>query len=780
MPTDTLAKRAFNVLDVLAAPVLLLALWLLFLRNAWDGNASFALFHDNEFFLGPILSSMSESLRSGDWPLRTDTVLGGFPLYNSAQLTAFYPLYLTALPIYESLNEAIHSMHMITVMHLLIMEINVYILLRVMGISRLASLTGASLITFSANSFSYAVWVNIVAPYAWFPLFLAGITGLIQRRPYRRYAAITLIGIVMLIFASPSQPLIHAVFVAGIFSASYFWECHREGKRDLFWREFALPVAGLGLLCFLVVAPALVPPAAEFADMIRWIGSLAPVYGNDRIPFAAFEAEQLPLAGIGGVLFRFRGLAVGQQFIGLVAFGLAVFKACSSKRSWITNALVFIAVYSLVSSFGSNLGLGYLNYWIPGLNKIREPTRFLFLFQFATGILAAFALDELRDALSSRRGSDVRRRQWLALLALLLISALVSVFFNDKIVGRIPAGYSIFIFALLIAVTWLSQRASLSNKGILVASVWSLASVAMLMREVPWRPNPVSLSEYEQYHLASLDEVFARIVELDPAHEYRVIFGGEIDAQVAAMMGSYHGIRTLNAYVNPAPRQQYEQMYYFPPRTDNYARVLGAKYLICKNCPADAVSGYSYAESMNGYDIYASDDVLPHTYLVTHASGTFAGLYEFISKASTMRLDEPFVFLRDLNVASTQLPTAPNSGADNMACTSNEESRGTNSVVVSVSCGVPAMLVLNKFDDRNWYARVDGVKTPVQRVNGNQVGVQVVAGAREVEFYYAPSIVKETMVLSILAIMAAVLKHVYKPDLAGTRFLRGFKPRASL
>lgn len=34
---------------------------------------------------------MSNALRHGDWSLRTDTLLGGVPLYNFAQLSAFYP-----------------------------------------------------------------------------------------------------------------------------------------------------------------------------------------------------------------------------------------------------------------------------------------------------------------------------------------------------------------------------------------------------------------------------------------------------------------------------------------------------------------------------------------------------------------------------------------------------------------------------------------------------------------------------------------------------------------
>jgi len=46
--------------------------------------------------------------------------------------------------------------------------------------------------------------------------------------------------------------------------------------------------------------------------------------------------------------------------------------------------------------------------------------------------------------------------------------------------------------------------------------------------------------------------------------------------QQAAMTTSYKSVRTLNMYFNPAPRRQFEELYYHGQRTDNYFRILGA------------------------------------------------------------------------------------------------------------------------------------------------------------------------------------------------------------
>ncbi|MGP1614408.1 MAG: hypothetical protein ACTS5Y_05040, partial [Pollutimonas bauzanensis] len=319
----------------LLALAALTVLWFFFLRNSLDGTTSFALYADNEFFLGPVLSAMSDSLRAGEWPLRFDTALGGLPLYDFTQLTPYYPLYLLPLPLYDTAQDTIHGIHMVVVLHLLITLVNTYIflrvlaisiatktfsggivgivvplvVLRVLGASRVAAVAGAALTAFGANNHAYAYWVNIVAPYAWFPLFLAGLLGLAQGKPRRTYAVMTWVGIVMMTLASPAQPLIHALMMAAVFSV-FFWFSRAERDFAAF-KAHVIPLAGLACVCLLVVAPALIPPVVNLDDMVRSMGPLPPVYGNDRIPIAAFEAEQLALTGLGGVLFKSIGPAVG-------------------------------------------------------------------------------------------------------------------------------------------------------------------------------------------------------------------------------------------------------------------------------------------------------------------------------------------------------------------------------------------------------------------------------------------------------------------------------------
>ena len=71
-----------------AVATLLLVIWaVLALNDTFCSDRSFAVFDDNESFLGPVLSWISRAIQNGEIPLRTSSALGGLSLYNLAQLS---------------------------------------------------------------------------------------------------------------------------------------------------------------------------------------------------------------------------------------------------------------------------------------------------------------------------------------------------------------------------------------------------------------------------------------------------------------------------------------------------------------------------------------------------------------------------------------------------------------------------------------------------------------------------------------------------------------------
>jgi hypothetical protein len=748
MPADRHRRPAAPVVVTL---LVLIALWAVFLRNAFDPGRSFALDMDNEFFIGTVLSAMSEALSHGSWPLRMDTVLGGVPLYNFPQLSPLYPFYLAWLPLFRTPGEVVHSMHWITLGHLLILEINTFVFVRVIGASRIGAILAAALFAFSANSLTYSAWLNITAPYAWFPLYLAGLIGIFKHPGRLTYPALALVAIVLLTLASPAQPLIHAVVVSAVFVIAY-WASHGAAEG---WRRTKAPLGTLvaiGLLAVLIVAPVLIPTAVEFKDMIRWVGPFPPVIGNARIPFEAFQIDQLSLPRLAGVFFRQEGAAVGSPYVGVIGIALAAVAAVSCLRSWITRALLFIAIYAIVSSTGSNLGLAHLNYLIPVLNKIREPSRFLVLFQFAIAGLAALGIDGLRRTVRPDGGFDISRsrRQFAALWIVAALALIVMITTGGKSIAAVPPWASLLVLAALIALTMAWHQLPWAFTDIALGALWTVCALFFLMADVRWVPPPISASKYDTGGGSALDKVFDRLVELDPKRQYRVVFDGTIDKQIASMLASYKNIRTLNAYINPAPYRQFEELYYHGQRSPNYFQALGARYLVCDVCTTEALRGYEPLERVGELNIFEARLALPHSQVLTRIDGTFKNHNDFAAKLVSADLSKGVLYVQpdDVDVVGVG-PQA--------ICASFESRRSDVRIRISTRCAARGVLVVNEYHDSAWKASIDGKQATLLRVNGNQMGVAVPPGDHVVDLRYRPMTFMLSVPIALGGIVLAVL-----------------------
>ncbi|GJH20533.1 hypothetical protein CBA19CS22_28345 [Caballeronia novacaledonica] len=728
----------------------LLVLSCVFMRHALTNAASFALYQDNESMLGPLLGVLSNALSHGLWPLRTDTFLGGMALYDLPQLSAFYPFYMTWLPIYQTPFESMHSMHWVTLFHVLLAAANMCVLLRTMDRSVVASVFGSILFAFSANMLVYSSWLNILAPYAWLPLYLAGLIGILAARPRRIYPVIALLGMVMLVLSSPAQPLIHAVLLTSIMTVARLASAFATSKnvaslKPLMW------VIGLGIISVLLVAPVLGPTIWNLSGTIRWIGPYPAIIGNAPVPFEAFQHDQMSIQMLGGVLFKMKNLAVGNPFVGPLVVALAAAGATLGWRSWLVKAMAFVALYSLISAAGSNLGFAYVNYYMPLLNKIREPSRFIVLFQLAMVLLAATGLDEMHRVLSAVPRPNLGKLV-LPLIAVTGISVLVGYFVRGSTVQRLSTFATVVLLAALVLLTWFSAKSSNRTAASSTRGAWALVSLALLGYEVPWAPQPLTTSQYLTENGVSLNAALERVTRLDPTRQYRVIFEGSVKKQQASMMAAYYNIRTLNAYINPAPYRLFDELYYQAPRPDSYFANLGVKYLLCQDCTPAATRGFRHLEDVDNIAIYEAVDVAPRAWLASTVAGSYGDVKDFQTKLGTHPVSEGVLYVRaeDERRIGTSIDATP-------GCFMRETTRTITYDRFESSCAGNRLLVLNEFNDKAWRAYVDGALVPIIEVNANQLGVHLTAGLHFVEFRYRPDVFVYGLYLFACGLLLAIL-----------------------
>jgi len=732
-------------LSPLLAGLAMVILDVLFLRHALDGTTSFSLFSDNEYFLGPVLATMSHTFSEGEWPLRLGEFLGGMPVYNFAQFSSYYPFYFWALPVYDNPLETMLTMHWVTLMHIVILQFNSYILLRRISVSRFSSVVGATLIAYSANSLGYADWVSVVAPYAWLPLYLAGLIGLLKGDHRGRDFFIGLGGIVLLTLASPAQPLIHAVFLSLVFCVAFFVSniADKDGRQRVI--KSAIWLACMAGAAMLLTAPALIPPLVEFEGMIRWVSTGA-VLGNQPLPFDAFLYDQMEIRELAGVIFPIKTVSVGDQFVGVITLGLALMALVSRKRNWVVYAFCFVAVYSLVSATGDNMGFAQLNYQLPLINKIREPSRFLVLFQLAVGVLAAVGIDALREKILNRRTKDMVSMTILMVILLLLMAASYLVI-KGQIISNISPVIWFTVFIVLLVASCIASLLNHNRINKIIHYAWGCAALMSLGLEVQWAPHSISVSSYMTDKMFELNEVFGEIEKLDSERNYRVVTGPGVHIQYASMLSSYHRLRSLSPYINPMPHEQFLEMYYHGQVPINYHQAIGVRYLICKkDCDGSPPRGAKKVVEKFDYSVYQYESALPKFYLTNTINGHYSGLGQYKNKIMEMNLDDLPLLIETQEYEGIKSRMA-GAVADN--CGLAAKSYKNNLMHFQVDCNASSALVVNEYFDGNWSVEIDGQSARIYEVNGNQLGVVVPANSSDVVFQYRPPIVRTSLYLAL-------------------------------
>src|SRR6266705_5061197 len=197
---------------------------------AFAHGALYAPFRDNVWEYGPMFSRASEIALRGNFPYWLDTVLGGFPLYQTPEFSATYPFYFFGLLNYGKGLQVMYTLSYLTCFHNFILYLNLYVMLRVAGAKGLASLCGATIGLVCGNTEIYSHFITIAAAWSWFPLLIAGMIRLL-RAPLS-FASIALLSLAagLICTASPSQPVIQSAFVGVIFfTAAALWRWRNDG-----------------------------------------------------------------------------------------------------------------------------------------------------------------------------------------------------------------------------------------------------------------------------------------------------------------------------------------------------------------------------------------------------------------------------------------------------------------------------------------------------------------------------------------------------------------------
>jgi hypothetical protein len=713
----------------------------------------FGPFLDNVHIYGPIFSEASRLALSGSVPYYLPDIGTGFPVFESPHFSILYPLYFFGLLSYGGPLASLYTLTHLTLLHLFVFYVNLYVLLRCATVPPWAAYVGASVGMLARNTELYASWITITASYAWLPLVLAG--GVLLLRLPGKACGIFVFSIAagLLALASASQPVIHAALSSLIlFAAGIGWMCLQRRFADI-WRLSWSLVLCSGI-AFGLAGAAILPMYLAIGGMIRHVGAGATVIGHSPIPWKSFNLFQLSPSQAAGIIIRPSWLSVvGSPYVGPLGVTGALlaafyFRRLDSFLRMLVLGFGAIGLYGLLSGFGTNLGLAYINFHLPFINRIREAGRHLVLFVIGVSFLSGIGYCLLAQCLEQykehRNGRPIIAPAVLTLIFVGII--LWELIWNGQ--GRSLTGFWMLALAPILLVLGCISNLSRYND---LASAGLLVSLAAMV--IPVRGFSVSQSDFNKPINLLSHRVLQRVASESEVRDYRVDYRDALfDNKFWAMNGSYYGIKSFYNQLTPQPYAQFRFM--LLASVPHLRAMMGARYVLCGpgNSPVDPDA--KQISEIEGYRLYENPSPMGRLTLVHRVAGRINNQAAFVQAIGNGfdYLSEAYVTPGDFKKVEAFLHNSqPASTAQNHIFKIVDQPNRSYS---TVECDSASLLVLNEWFTPAWKVQVNGKKLSALRVNQWQTGVLLPAGKNRVEFEYSPTLFRVLTALNRITILS--------------------------
>ena len=724
------------------------------------GRLLFGPFLDNVHIYGPIFSEVSRLAFSGAVPYYLPDIGTGFPVFESPHFSILYPLYFFGLINYGGPLASLYTLTHLTLLHLFIFYVNLYVLLRCAMVPPWAAYVGASVGMLARNTELYASWITVTASYAWLPLVLAG--GVLLLRFPGKLPGMLVFSIAagLLALASPSQAVIHtALSCAILFATGSGWLYLQRRLRDL--GRVAWSLALCGAIAFGFAGAAILPTYIATGGMIRHIGAGAAVIGHAHIPWENFNVRQLTLDQATGIVVRPTWISiVGSSYIGpLGVIGMLLtgiyFRRLDPFLRMLAVAFGIIALYGLLSGFGTNLGLAYVNFHLPFINRIREAGRHLVLFVIGASFLSGLGYSLLAGRLEQYKESrNARPLIALAVLAPIFAGIILWELFQNG-AERMQSGFWILALAPILFV--LASLCRLSGYKNVVSAAAFVSAAAMV---IPVRGFSVSQSGFNTPLNLLSHRVLQSFADKIDAAGYRVDFGDKaFSHRLWAMNASYYGLKSFYNQLTPQPYDQFR--FSLLTNVPHLREMMGARYVLCGPANSPIERDAKQIWETEGYRLYENSKPMGRITLVHRVAGSAGNERQFINiiRRGFDYFSEAYVAAADFGAtqkflqSSQGLPPLP----DHIEKIVDQPNRGYS----AVESDSASLLILNEWFTPAWKVRVNGKKQPVLRVNQWQTGVLLPAGKNLVEFEYRPTLFRALMVLNRITIVLLLVLALF-------------------
>jgi hypothetical protein len=270
--------------------------------------------------------------------------------------------------------------------------------------------------------------------------------------------------------------------------------------------------------------------------------------------------------------------------------------------------------------------------------------------------------------------------------------------------------------------------------------VAALAVLSIIYSNLQYPVDVPRLQDGDYFSRVNLvsHKTLASLAKLEGVRDYRIIFADDkLNSSFWSMNASYYDLRSYQAYMNPLPFQQFNEVFQ-RFNLQHYYPLLGAKYYLCDPCDPALLRDYNLQGEINGYKLYVSERALPRYFLIGGVAGDYESAGDFFNKINAGYDYTTSVLLetKDLNRVANWLGSPPSPSQYVV----KEESSSLNTLRLSVNTEGRSLFVFNEYYSSDWRARVNGKTVKTLKVNLNQIGVGLDKGASLIELEYHPTL----------------------------------------
>ncbi len=353
--------------------------------------------------------NMKESLKHGQLPLWTPYFYSGRPLFSQPE---YYFIDINLFLILLTGNIYL-AMNFAAVSHLFIAGIGMYFLVNFLIENKRAAFVSALIYMFNGYVHTFVVGGNImiIEGYSLIPFIFLFTVKALKEKEFISYAIIAGVFAALLIFVGGVIFIPYIFLMMLVYSLIYAFDNNMNGM----WKK-AIKLLIVGLLIAIIqfgISAIKLLPDLEFTKLSN---------RGEGLPYQEYLGEPVKLANF-IFLFATNVFASGSTIsaaIGVAGFALLILGLSRFKNRIVLFSAVIILLSLLISS---DSFLTRMLYNAPVFNQTRHVERSVFLFAFASSILAGFGFLKLESLAEGYK--KIGKNIVLSIITIAIISELI-------------------------------------------------------------------------------------------------------------------------------------------------------------------------------------------------------------------------------------------------------------------------------------------------------------------------------------------------------------------